>query len=54
MKTTILIVDDIHEIMLEKFEEAGIAFHYQPGYQSEAAEKLSPITPVWLSVPNFR
>lgn len=40
MKTTILIVDDIHEIMLEKFEQAGIAFHYQPDISREAAEKI--------------
>jgi D-3-phosphoglycerate dehydrogenase len=37
MKITILIVDDIHEIMLEKFEEAGIAYHYQPDISREAA-----------------
>jgi len=40
MKTTILIVDDIHEIMLEKFEEAGIAYHYQPDISREEAEKI--------------
>ena len=40
MKTTILIVDDIHEIMLEKFEQAGIAYHYQPDISREEAEKI--------------
>lgn len=30
MKTNILIVDDIHEIMLEKFAQAGIAYDYRP------------------------
>jgi D-3-phosphoglycerate dehydrogenase len=37
---TILIVDDIHEIMLEKFDQAGIAFHYQPDISREEAEKI--------------
>lgn len=40
MKTTILIVDDIHEIMLEKFEQAGIAYNYQPDISREEAEKI--------------
>jgi D-3-phosphoglycerate dehydrogenase len=40
MKTTILIVDDIHEIMLEKFEQAGIPYNYQPAISREEAEKI--------------
>ncbi|WP_293901949.1 NAD(P)-dependent oxidoreductase [Sphingobacterium sp. UBA5670] len=42
MKTTILIVDDIHEIMLEKFEQAGIPYDYQPAISREEAEKIIP------------
>ena len=40
MKTNILIVDDIHEIMLRKFEQAGISYNYQPDIQREDAEKI--------------
>lgn len=40
MKANILIVDDIHEIMLEKFEQAGIAYDYQPDIDREEAERI--------------
>nr|WP_288810262.1 NAD(P)-dependent oxidoreductase [uncultured Sphingobacterium sp.] len=40
MKTNILIVDDIHEVMLEKFDQAGIAYNYQPDISREEAEKI--------------
>ncbi|WP_293883685.1 NAD(P)-dependent oxidoreductase [Sphingobacterium sp. UBA1498] len=40
MKTTILIVDDIHEIMLKKFDQAGIHYDYQPDISREEAEKI--------------
>ena len=40
MKTTILIVDDIHEIMLEKFEQAGIHYDYQPAISRAEAEQI--------------
>lgn len=40
MKANILIVDDIHEIMLEKFEQAGIAYDYRPEIKREEAEKI--------------
>ncbi len=40
MKTTILIVDDIHEIMLKKFDQAGIYYDYQPNISREEAEKI--------------
>lgn len=40
MKTTILIVDDIHEIMLKKFDQAGIHYDYQPNISREEAEKI--------------
>ncbi|MCA5006445.1 NAD(P)-dependent oxidoreductase [Sphingobacterium bovistauri] len=36
----ILIVDDIHEILLEKFDKAGIAYNYQPNINREDAEKI--------------
>lgn len=34
----ILIVDDIHEILLQKFDRAGIAYSYQPEITREQAE----------------
>lgn len=40
MKTNILIVDDIHEVMLEKFDRAGITYNYQPDISREEAEKI--------------
>lgn len=40
MKTNILIVDDIHEVMLEKFDQAGITYNYQPDISREEAEKI--------------
>ncbi|MNU97311.1 (S)-sulfolactate dehydrogenase [compost metagenome] len=40
MKATILIVDDIHEVMLKKFEQAGIHYNYQPDISREEAEKI--------------
>jgi D-3-phosphoglycerate dehydrogenase len=36
----ILIVDDIHEILLEKFDKAGIAYTYQPNITRAKAEKI--------------
>lgn len=36
----ILIVDDIHEILLEKFDKAGIAYSYQPNITRSEAEKI--------------
>lgn len=38
----ILIVDDIHEILLEKLKNAGISFNYQPDINRAGAEKLIP------------
>ena len=38
----ILIVDDIHKILLEKFDKAGISYNYQPLISREAAEKIIP------------
>ncbi len=40
MKTNILIVDDIHEIMLEKFAQAGIAYDYRPDIDRAETEKI--------------
>ncbi|MGV6944753.1 NAD(P)-dependent oxidoreductase [Sphingobacterium kyonggiense] len=36
----ILIVDDLHEILLEKFQKAGVAFDYQPEMDRAAAEQV--------------
>lgn len=36
----ILIVDDIHEILLEKFDKAGITYNYQPNITRLEAEKI--------------
>lgn len=36
----ILIVDDLHEILLEKFDQAGISYSYQPNYTRADAEKV--------------
>lgn len=36
----LLIVDDIHEILLEKLKKAGISFTYKPDANREEAEKL--------------
>lgn len=36
----ILIVDDIHKILLEKFDKAGIAYSYQPNITRSEAEKI--------------
>lgn len=38
----ILIVDDIHEILLEKLSNAGVKFNYQPEIDKIGAEKLIP------------
>lgn len=38
----ILIVDDIHEILLEKLRKAGVKFNYQPEIDKIGAEKLIP------------
>lgn len=38
----ILIVDDLHEILLEKLRKANIPFNYQPDITREEAEKLIP------------
>lgn len=35
-----LIVDDLHEILLEKFDQAGIAYDYHPTITKAEAEKL--------------
>ncbi len=40
MKANILIVDDIHEVMLEKFEQAGISYDYRPDIDREETEKI--------------
>lgn len=40
MKANILIVDDIHEVMLEKFEQAGITYDYRPDIDREETEKI--------------
>ena len=40
MKANILIVDDIHEIMLEKFAQAGIAYDYRPDIDRAETEKI--------------
>ena len=40
METNILIVDDIHPVMLEKFDEAGIAYSYQPDISRAEAEQI--------------
>ena len=36
----ILIVDDIHEVLLEKFDKAGISYNYQPNFTRTNAEKV--------------
>lgn len=36
----ILIVDDIHPILLEKFDQAGIMYNYQPDIPRMEAEKI--------------
>lgn len=38
----ILIVDDIHEILLEKLSKAGVKLNYQPEIDKIGAEKLIP------------
>ncbi|QBQ42324.1 phosphoglycerate dehydrogenase [Sphingobacterium psychroaquaticum] len=40
MKTQILIVDDIHEILLEKLKSAGLAYDYQPNIDREGAAAI--------------
>ena len=40
METNILIVDDIHRIMLDKFDEAGIRYSYQPDISRMQAEQI--------------
>ena len=35
----ILIVDDIHEILLQKLDKAGISYSYQPDFTREQAEE---------------
>ncbi|MND39552.1 (S)-sulfolactate dehydrogenase [compost metagenome] len=40
MKANILIVDDIHEIMLEKFAQAGITYDYRPDIDRAETEKI--------------
>lgn len=37
-----LIVDDIHEILLEKFDQAGIHYDYQPNITRTEAEAIIP------------
>lgn len=36
----ILIVDDIHHILLEKLDQAGISYDYQPGFSRADAENV--------------
>ena len=36
----ILIVDDIHKVLLEKFDKAGIRYNYQPDFTRTDAEKV--------------
>src|SRR5690606_41901678 len=36
----ILIVDDIHHILLEKLDEARIAYNYQPSFSRADAENV--------------
>src|SRR5690606_25244256 len=36
----ILIVDDVHEVLLERFQQAGISFDYRPTIQRQEAERL--------------
>lgn len=36
----ILIVDDIHEILLERLQQAGVSYHYQPEINRLEAEKI--------------
>lgn len=36
----ILIVDDIHQVLLEKFDKAGISYNYQPDITRAVAEKV--------------
>jgi len=38
----ILIVDDVHEVLLEKLQKAGIAFDYHPKVTRSEAEQLIP------------
>lgn len=40
MQPNILIVDDIHEVLLEKLQNAGIAFDYQPTITRSETEKI--------------
>jgi len=37
---TFLIVDDIHEVLLQKFDQAGINYNYQPLITRAEAEKI--------------
>ena len=37
-----LIVDDIHGVLLEKFDQAGISYDYMPTITREEAEKIIP------------
>ncbi|EEI92668.1 hypothetical protein HMPREF0765_1760 [Sphingobacterium spiritivorum ATCC 33300] len=39
MSTKVLIVDDVHEVLLEKLQEAGIEYDYQPEITRIEAEK---------------
>ncbi len=39
----ILIVDDVHEVLLEKLQQAGIAYDYQPTITRQEAEQLVPL-----------
>lgn len=40
MKTQILIVDDIHEILLERLKAAGLPYDYQPNIDREGAAAI--------------
>lgn len=39
MKTNILIVDDVHSVLMDKFQKANITFNYQPDFTRVDAEK---------------
>ncbi|NGM63378.1 phosphoglycerate dehydrogenase [Sphingobacterium sp. SGG-5] len=38
----ILIVDDVHEVLLERFQKTGITFDYRPTITRQEAEELIP------------
>jgi len=42
MRTNVLIVDDIHAVLLQKLQKAGIACDYRPEITRSEAERLAP------------